>query len=279
MILKKIVFPIKDISFAHLAATAKKYNHSDFDLIKQAFEQNILNESNNLKLLKRFIESFEDKKNIKSQLYQDVFASFIIGDKFDKTFLEFGASDGLKLSNSYMLENSLGWKGVLSEPSPQWHNSLRKNRKNTEIITKCIWSESGKTLDFFMSDEGVYSTLNYFVESDKSSMPGNTTQRKKGGKVISVNTISLNDVIKDYFNNISPSYISVDTEGSEYEILKSFNLNNYRPKVFTIEHNFSDLQIGIDDLMKLNNYERIFSKLTAFDAWYVSKETLKELDD
>ena len=73
-------------------------------------------------------------------------------------------------------------------------------------------------------------------------MPGNTNSRKKAGKVIAVETISLNDVIKEYFNNTSPSYISIDTEGSEYKILKSFNFNNYRPKVFTIEHNFTELQ-------------------------------------
>ena len=85
-------------------------------------------------------------------------------------------------------------------------------------------------------------------------------------------------MIKEYFNNISPSYISVDTEGSEYEILKSFKLDIYRPKVFTIEHNFTDFQMKIDDLMKSNNYKRIFRELTAFDAWYVSEETLKELD-
>ncbi len=267
----------KSVNFWHIASAARQKNINDYEILKQAFEQNVLKDEDKI-FLKKFIYSFKKIKDIKSQLYQDVFAHFIIGNKFDKTFFEFGATDGLELSNSYMLENSLGWKGVLSEPSPQWYNPLRKNRKNTEIITKCIWSESGKTLDFFMSDEGIYSTLKNFIESDKNSMPGNTTQRKKGGKVISVNTISLNDVIKDYFNNISPSYISVDTEGSEYEILKSFNLDTYRPKVFTIEHNFSDLQTGIDDLMKLNNYERIFSKLTAFDAWYVSKETLKELD-
>ena len=76
-------------------------------------------------------------------------------------------------------------------------------------------------------------------------MPGNT----KFGKTITVETISLNDVIKEYFNNISPSYISIDTEGSEYEILKSFNFENYRPKVFTIEHNFTELQNKIDELM------------------------------
>ena len=266
-----------NVNFWHIASAARDKNVSDYEMLYQAFEQDALKEENKI-FLKKFINSFKKIKNIKSQLYQDVFAYFIIGNKFDKTFLEFGATDGLELSNSYMLESSFGWKGALSEPSPQWYNSLKENRKNTEIITKCIWTESGKTLDFFMSDIGVLSTLKNFIESDKNSMPGNTTQRKKGGRIISVNTISLNDVIKDYFNNISPSYISIDTEGSEYEILKSFNFNTYRPKVFTIEHNFTDLQTGINDLMKSNNYERIFNKLTAFDAWYVSKETLKELD-
>ena len=266
-----------NVNFWHIASAARDKNVSDYEMLYQAFEQDALKEENKI-FLKKFINSFKKIKNIKSQLYQDVFAYFIIGNKFDKTFLEFGATDGLELSNSYMLESSFGWKGALSEPSPQWYNSLKENRKNTEIITKCIWTESGKTLDFFMSDIGVLSTLKNFIESDKNSMPGNTTQRKKGGRIISVNTISLNDVIKNYFNNISPSYISIDTEGSEYEILKSFNFNTYRPKVFTIEHNFTDLQTGINDLMKSNNYERIFNKLTAFDAWYVSKETLKELD-
>ena len=267
----------KNVNFWQIAVTARNKKVDDFEILNQALEQDALREENKI-ILKKFIDNFKNVKNIKSQLYQDVFASFIIGDRFDKTFLEFGATDGLELSNSYMLENFLNWDGVLSEPSPQWHDALKKNRQNTKIITKCIWSESGKSLDFFMSDVGVLSSLNDYVESDKNSMPGNTAQRKKSGKIIPVDTISLNDVIKYYFNKRSPSYISVDTEGSEYEILRTFNFNSYRPKVFTIEHNFTELQTSIDDLMKSNNYERIFSELTAFDAWYVSKETLKELD-
>ena len=267
----------KNVNFWELSSFAKtkKIDHSL--LLQQAFDQNVLFEENK-DLLKKFINSFDSSKNIKSQLYQDVFASFIIGNKFEKTFLEFGATDGLELSNTYMLENSESWRGVLSEPSPQWHNLLKKNRANTKIITKCIWSESGKKLDFFMSDAGVLSTINKFIESDKNSMPGNTFERKKSGKVISVETISLNDVIEEYFNKVAPSYISIDTEGSEYEILSTFKLDIYRPKVFTIEHNFTDYQNKIDHLMNSQNYIRIFRDLTAFDAWYVSGETLKELD-
>ena len=266
-----------DVNFWQIALFSRSKNLDELLILKKAFEQNALREENK-KFLERFINSLDKNIDIKSQLYQDVFASFIINDKFDKTFLEFGATDGLNLSNSYMLEKTLGWKGVLSEPSPQWHNSLKNNRRNTKIIDKCIWCETGITLDFFMSESGELSTLKDYVDSDISSLPGNTKQRKKAGKIIPVNTISLNDVIKDYFNNKPPSYISIDTEGSEYEILKSFNFKTYRPKVFTIEHNFTELQFKLDDLMTLNNYERIFRNLTAFDAWYVSKETLKELD-
>ena len=43
-------------------------------------------------------------------------------------------------------------------------------------------------------------------------------------------------MIKEYFN-LSILYIN-DTEGSEYEILKSFDLDKFRPKFFTIEHQF-----------------------------------------
>ena len=267
----------KKPNFWHIASVARNKKVNDYEILNQAFEQDVFEEENKI-FLKKFIDCFKNVKNIKSQLYQDVFASFVIGNQFDKTFLEFGATDGLELSNSFMLENTLNWSGVLSEPSPQWHEVLKENRQYTKIIKKCIWSESGKILDFFMSDRGNFSTLNEFIDSDKYSMPFNTEARKKAGKLITVETISLNDVIKEYFNNTSPSYISIDTEGSEFKILESFNFENYRPKVFTVEHNFTELQSKIDELMVSKNYERIFRKLTSFDAWYVSKEALNELD-
>ena len=269
----KVDFKNKPTNFPELASFAKKKKLDHELFLRQAYDQNVLLEENK-DLLASFIDSFKGKKNIQSQLYQDVFASFIIGDEFDKTFLEFGATNGFELSNSYLLENSLEWKGVLSEPSPQWHEGLKKNRKNTKIITKCIWKETGKKLDFFMSDFGELSTLNDFIESDIDSIPENTKERKKSGKIISVETISLNDVIKEYFNNKCPSYISIDTEGSEYEILKSFNLDTYRPKLFTIEHNFTKNESKIDELLISNGYVRIFRKLTVFDAWYVPLENL-----
>ena len=263
----------KPVNFYRIAIFAKRINVDDKLLLQQALDQNVLDEEN-IDLLSKFIKSFEGKENIQSQLFQDVCASFIIGNKFEKTFLEFGATDGFEMSNTHMLENELSWRGALSEPSPQWHKSLKENRKNSKIITKCIWKNSGEKLDFFMSETGMYSTLNDFIDYDIKTMSGNNNLRKKDGKLITVDTISLNDVVKEYFNNICPSYISIDTEGSEYEILKTFNLNYYRPKLFTIEHNYTENETKIDDFLITHNYVRIFRKLTSFDAWYVPSEIL-----
>ena len=267
-------FKNKQVTFHKLVLFAKRTNLDPIECLIQAFNQNALIDDN-IDLLKKFIEYSKKIKNFQSQIFQDIFASFIIGDKFDKTFLEFGATNGFDLSNSYLLENSFGWNGVLSEPSLKWHEALKKNRKNSKIITKCIWRESGKKLDFFMSDFGGLSTLKDFVESDKISIPSNTEIRLRSGQTISVETISLNDVIKKYFNSICPSYISIDTEGSEYEILKAFDLNKFRPKVFTIEHNHTENESKIENHLINNGYVRIFRKLTTFDAWYIPSRVLK----
>ena len=269
----KVDFHNQKVNLFNIATFAYSKNIEHSLLLREAFNQEALSTDDN-KLLLNFIESTKDKKNIKSQLYQDAFAAFIIGEKFDKTFLEFGATNGFDLSNSYMLEKSLGWKGTLSEPSTQWHDELRKNRPFSDIITDCIWSESGMELNFFMSDIGIASTLDAFKESDRLSMPRNTDARIKSGKNIYVKTISLNDVMQKNFKGRAPSYISIDTEGSEYQILSTFDFSKFRPVFFTVEHNFTNQQEKIDNLMQSNNYIRVFKKFTAFDGWYVSDEAL-----
>lgn len=274
--MQKVNFHNKESNFFIISSFVKQNKLDDFEILKQGVEQGALKDDN-VDLLNKFISFFQKKILIKSQLYQDIFAEFIMQGENEKTFFEFGATDGFELSNSYTLENKYKWTGALSEPSPQWHEALKQNRPKTKIITDCVWSESEKELNFFISDVGVLSSLEEFKENDKISMPGNTKARIKAGKTIKVKTISLNDVMIKYFDSVCPSYLSIDTEGSEFQILKNFNFEKHRPKVLTIEHNFTDIQTKIDELMFSNNYIRVFKKLTSFDAWYVAAEKLNEI--
>jgi len=230
-----------------------------------------------VKQLKEFCAFvLSDGSHSSSQLFQDVFVDFVFQKSAKKRFLEFGATNGLELSNSLMLEQYRGWRGVLAEPDPQWHIALKKNRPNASIITDCIYSRSGESMKFISSSIGVLSSLKDHSEDDANGpFSGNAKQRLENFKEIEVTTISLNDVFESHFNGEPIEYVSVDTEGSEFEILSNFNFSKYRPSIVTVEHNYTDAQKKLDDLFSKNNYSRVFSELTAFDAWYVRTELAK----
>ena len=202
-----------------------------------------------------------------SQFFQDLFVLYVLKGKESGTFLEFGATDGVELSNTNLLENKFGWQGVLAEPSPEWHDLLKKNRPSSTIITDCIYSSSGKTLDFFVSKEPTHSTLENYRYS--SNGPDNFA-RNKDGYQVKVETKSLNDVFVEFFNSKPIDYMSVDTEGSEFTVLENFDFGKFGPKVMTIEHNeIPDYQSKINNLLEENGYQCAFEGYSQFDGWYI----------
>jgi hypothetical protein len=64
-------------------------------------------------------------------------------------------------------------------------------------------------------------------------------------------------------------YLSIDTEGSEYEILKEFNFNKYIFRVITVEHNYMPVRQRLNDLLIGAGYIRKFEAISGVDDWYV----------
>jgi FkbM family methyltransferase len=203
-------------------------------------------------------------KDSKSQLGQDVFALIETGFKRNGFFVEFGATDGVYLSNTYMLEKDFGWTGILAEPAPIWHSDLLKNRK-CAIETGCVWSNTGETVSFDVTEEGEYSTLSAFSSSDThSAMRKSKIQHQ-------VQTISLFDLLTKHKAPTTIDYLSVDTEGSEFDILNSFDFSTFQFKVITVEHNYTDNRSKIHDLLTKNGYRRPFTTISLWDDWYVAQ--------
>lgn len=204
-------------------------------------------------------------ENIKSQIGQDVFALFALNWKRNGFFVEFGATNGLELSNTYLLEKDFGWTGILAEPAKIWHDDLKKNR-TAAIDLDCVWRETGKKLDFTSSASAEFSTITHFAGKDAHA------QVRIGGDAYEVNTVSLSDLLVRHNAPRNIDYLSIDTEGSEFHILEAFDFNRHRISVITCEHNFSPQREKIHQLLVRNGFLRVFEGFSRWDDWFVNKE-------
>ena len=82
-------------------------------------------------------------------------------------------------------------------------------------------------------------------------------------------SISLLDLLKKFNAPKIIDYLSIDTEGSEYEILSNFDFQKYQFKVITCEHNHTSAREKIFMLLTSKSYERKFSSLSMCDDWYI----------
>ena len=203
-------------------------------------------------------------KKSKAQCRQDLFVLDRLDFKSNGYFVEFGASNGIDISNTYLLEKEFGWKGILAEPAKCWHADLMKNRQ-AEIELSCVWKETGSTVAFNEVDNAKLSTISTYNSVDFWS------KEREAGKTYDVKTISLRDLLKKYDAPREIDYLSIDTEGSEFEILNNFDFEEYSFNIITCEHNFTPMREKIYSLLHGHGYSRKFENLSKADDWYVKE--------
>jgi len=196
-----------------------------------------------------------------SQFGQDLFVLNELNFKKNGFFVEFGATNGINGSNTYLLENKFNWRGILAEPAKIFYDELNKNRK-CFIETNLVWKNSQSRLLFHEDFAGGLSTIKKFIDHD--------TQIRKKNKEYILETISLNDLLVKYNAPKIIDYLSIDTEGSEFDILNNFDFNKYKFRIITCEHNFTPNKNKIHKLLTKNGYVKKHSSLVSFvDDWYV----------
>ena len=203
-----------------------------------------------------------------AQLFQDLLALFLLRQKRDGFFVEFGATDGISFNNSFLLEKKYGWRGILAEPARSWHSALRRNR-NAAIETRCVWGKSDETIEFNEAYAAELSTIDRFSTRDEHAL------HRRGGQHYSVATISLQDLLRLHDAPRRIDYMSIDTEGSEFAILNNFDFTDYEIALLTVEHNYiSPDRENIAALMAQNGFTRILEHYSLFDDWYVNPRLL-----
>ena len=178
-------------------------------------------------------------------------------------YIEFGADDGVKNSNTYFFERVKGWAGILAEPNPKTFESLKLNRPNNAHSKQCVYSESGLTIEFICS--GQLSTIKSYKDDDHNSNDRNTNIEQ----TVKIETISLLDLLKTHNAPNVIDFLSIDTEGSEYDILKNFNFSTYQINIICVEHNRSNQMLKIKSLLEGVGYSEFLFDKNALDSFYV----------
>ena len=157
-------------------------------------------------------------------------------------FIEVGADDGITFSNTCLYERELGWDGVCIEPKESAFPKLAANRS-----CKCIRAAVGKyeteTVEFLEIEgwgrqlSGIVSCYDpQHAQRIERETVGNPKTTSK--KLIQVPVVSLDSLILQSGRD-SIDLISIDTEGSELQVLESISdASAMKVKVLMIENNY-----------------------------------------
>lgn len=163
-------------------------------------------------------------------------------------FVDVGASNGVKHSNTLFFENR-GWTGLCIDADPRHWNELKANRKCT-IECCAIAHTEGEAVLYQHKEMGSLSGL--LIPDDPYSIRryrDNPTYRQ-----IEIATYRLDTLLdKHLITNID--LLSIDVEGSELDVWRSFNSEIYQPRAVIMEFNGNDHRAKILDTMNRCDYQ------------------------
>jgi hypothetical protein len=155
-------------------------------------------------------------------------------------YMEIGSGDGVIMNNTYLLEKC-GWMGVSVDPFPMdW--SMRKN----PLVRAAIWDKQVQT-NFVCGAYlgGIQDCL------------GKWKSQLEGVPVVELMTTHIQDFLQMLNIPNVIDYLSLDTEGSEYDILAAFPFDTHKVKLITVEHNYEEpKRTMIQELLMAHGYTR-----------------------
>jgi FkbM family methyltransferase len=163
---------------------------------------------------KKLLEIFENKKN--------------------GFFVDIGAHDGISINNTKLLED-LGWDGICIEPHPKVFQRLLLNR-NCKKVNCAVWDKDTKVK--FLALTGPTEMLSGIYESydPKHYQRIQFELQRDGGtsEIIEIDALKFESIV----TNEKIDFMSIDTEGSELQILERIDYNKYDIELICVENNF-----------------------------------------
>jgi len=201
------------------------------------------------------------KTESNSQLSQDLWVTFRTNNKQDGFFVDVGACHPTNLSNTFLLEKSYGWKGILVEPNPKMAELLRAQRSG-QVIEAAV--APGNEIQLRIASVPEFTATTGQLEEESHPM------YKFSGEVLTVKASTLAQILRDHNVPKSFDFLSLDIEGGEEFALQGLDFNDYRPFLISVEHNFGPARSRIQALLKSKGYILDpLSSRASWDDWFI----------
>lgn len=215
-----------------------------------------------------------------SQLGEDQFILSLLCDycgyaenNFKGFYLDIGCNDPIKFSNTFGLYCN-GWRGICVDANLGLINKFKKTRKLDHAVHAAV-SDQEEVVDFYFSDLDLVSTMHVpFTEGEWKE------QNYKLKEVKKMKTVTLNTILKDFEQDDRSHFLnkidllSIDVEGHDFNVLKSIDLNKYRPSIIVIEmHEFDKSNPTKDEIYQYlysHNYDMVGHHI--INGFFIAKE-------
>jgi FkbM family methyltransferase len=180
-------------------------------------------------------------------------------------FIEAGAYDGIDQSNTYFLEKTKRWDGILIEPIPESFKKIALNR-TTKTVNCALVDDNYNDTHISMNYAGLMSVTENAMKPDRVKEHVNIGKKLHGFKnsyIIRVKARTLSSIIEQ-FGSPKVDFLSLDVEGAENMVLNGIDFSKHRPKFILIEERDHH---ATKSLLEKSNYIQI-EQLTEHDFLY-----------
>lgn len=171
-------------------------------------------------------------------------------------FIDVGAHDGIQFSNTYLLEQN-GWHGLCIEPNPVSFIALKKNRSAmcAEIACHDMPDETWGEL-LIPNGFPVLGVLRRGWSPKEVARILRIPISDVNRKVVKVLCAPLDVVITDHLGTRHQiDLVSIDTEGTELQVLAGMDVERFKPRVLVVEGNSAKAGHDIGVYLKAFDYE------------------------
>lgn len=174
-------------------------------------------------------------------------------------FVNIGAWDGLCFDNTLFFETERNWTGINIEPLPKLYAALVQNRPACKNLNLAISDRDGSA-EFLAIDghPGMLSGLTEnYDERHLARIAKETAEQKATTEVIHVPVKRLDTLFKEH-DVRRVHYLSIDAEGSEFNILRSIDFSTTFVDVIDFEKNgYGDRLPEILPYLESKGYRRL----------------------